>query len=295
MQVFNVERFLDDFDIPIFTEGKNCQPGWLNIQCPFCDDDSNHGGFEISTGHYNCWRCGWHSLDDIVGALTDSRKSIAQEIVDEYSERLPEKKEKKIIPKKEITLPAGCGKMESTHRKYLIRRRFDPDYLEATWQLMGTKQYGDYKFRIIAPIYRNGIMVSYQGRDITNRSDQRYKACSKPEEVIHHKNILYGSDYVRNERVIVCEGITDVWRLGKGTVATFGTQYTKKQIEEIYRLAKTVFILYDFDAQDKADRLSWELSLLGIEVERVFLDKVKDPGDLKSNEAEYIRKELLNY
>ena len=294
--IFNAKKFLEDFDIPCFTEGENCQHGWINVTCPFCEDPSCHGGFNLAEGYYNCWRCGGHFLDRTVMALADVKKSIAQEIIDDYSENIiDEKEEEVIVPAKMVTYPAGTGTLRKKHRRYLIKRHFDPDELESTWSLLGTREFGDYKNRIIAPIFHNNRVVSYQGRDITNTSPERYKACNRREEVIHHKKILYGSDFVQHSRMIVVEGITDAWRIGKGAVATFGTSYTKKQLGQMYELAKTIFILFDFDAQDKADELSYDLSLLGIDVERVFLESVKDPGSMKQKDASYLRQELLGY
>ena len=296
METFNVERFLDDYDIPKFTEGKNCQPGWINIQCPFCDDDSNHGGFNLGQGYYNCWKCGGHNLDLVVKELLGIRKGQAQDVVDEYSERIKKKKAKKKQAKaQEIILPPGCGKMDNRHIRYLKKRYFDPGQLEQDWNLMGTREYGSYKFRIIAPIYRQGRLVSYQGRDITDKQKLRYKACAIENEVIHHKHILYGSDYVLHRKGIVLEGITDVWRMGKGSVGTFGSTYTKQQIQEIYRIMDYAFILYDPDAEDKADKMSWDLSMLGVEVEKIILYNIKDPALLNQREAERIRLDLIGY
>ena len=80
-----------------------------------------------------------------------------------------------ILPKHtELTRP---------HKNYLIKRNFDPDELEFKWRLVSTGPVGPYKHRIIAPIYFNEKLVSYQGRDITDKAKLKYKACKRILEV----------------------------------------------------------------------------------------------------------------
>jgi len=50
---FDVEQFLYDYSVSYTTSGKNVSQGWIGVQCPFCDDHSSHGGFNINEGYYN--------------------------------------------------------------------------------------------------------------------------------------------------------------------------------------------------------------------------------------------------
>ena len=50
------------------------------------------------------------------------------------------------------------------------------------------------------------------------------------KSVVNYKDILYNMDRVQGEKVVVVEGITDVWRMGDGFVASFGTTLTSAQI-----------------------------------------------------------------
>jgi len=49
--------------------------------------------------------------------------------------------------------------------------------------------------------------------------------------------------------VIIVEGITDVWRLGDGAVATFTKNFTREQILLLKKKnIKEAFVFYDSDA-----------------------------------------------
>ena len=123
----------------------------------------------------------------------------------------------------------------------------------------------------------------------------RYKACSEDDEVIHHKHILYGIDYISDGKGIIVEGITDVWRLGYGAVATFGTSYTQEQVLLIREKFNAVYILYDADSEGRAVELGWKIDKFGsdaVVVETIELQK-GDIGEMPQDEAENLKRELL--
>jgi DNA primase len=199
-----------------------------------------------------------------------------------------------ILKKKPFSFPIGTRKITDRHKKYLINRNFDPEQIEKDWGILGTGSIGEYKFRIVIPIYFNGKIVSFQCRDITDRQVLRYKACEKEKEIIHHKNILYGLDHIQKSCIVV-EGITDVWRFGRGAVCTFGTGYTKNQLYLLSNYVEQVFIFFDTEdaAQQHADRLAWELSILHVQTEIITVPFIKDPAELKQKDADYLKKDLL--
>jgi DNA primase len=192
-------------------------------------------------------------------------------------------------------LPAGSGPLQSIHLNYLTRRGFaNPDQLAKQWGLRGTGPIGEYKFRIIAPIDYNGRMVSYQGRDVTGKSPLRYKACPKEKELMNHKHTLYGMDKATQESVIVVEGIVDVWKLGPGAVATYGTQFTWQQVTLLARRWKRRYIAFDADAQGQAMKLANTLSTLSGEVHLVqWPARWKDPGDTPEIKAIEVKNRLI--
>jgi len=300
--MFDVFSFLSEFSIQHINTGKNVSSGWIGINCPFCSDSGFHGGFNVRTGGFNCWKCGHHSLIEVISQLTFSNNPY--EIIKKHQSGVSEKKiffepikalRGAKSPKNfssKLSLPPESENLLSRHKSYLEKRNFDPEKLERFWKLKGTRNLGAYKFRIIAPIFYKEQLVSYQGRDITEKSPLRYKACKKINELVPHKHVLYGFDHIIRNTVIVVEGITDVWRLGYGAVATFGTSFTLKQVK-LLKEFKRVQVLFDSgkEAQIKAKKL---VSLLSPFTEVNLFEMEKgDPGSLSEKESMYVKKQLL--
>jgi len=292
--MFNAKKFLRDHNIYTDNTGKNASPGWTQINCPLCTDNLDHGGFNLKTGIYNCWKCGTHTTVEIIQALLKVSKQEAYTIAKHYySDKFLRRIEKKQITQraKEVILPGN--KLNEHHKNYLRSRNFNPHKLEKLYNLKGTDHTGDYSFRIICPIYLNNELVSFQGRDYTEKSKLRYKACQKVREVVEHKHTLYNIDNAVTETVIVTEGVTDVWRLGSNTTATFGTAFTQEQAALLLKF-KRIFILYDpeDEAQEQADKLCKLLARNTKTIENIILNG-SDPGDLTDEEANYIKKQLM--
>jgi DNA primase len=195
-------------------------------------------------------------------------------------------------------LPSGTESMDERHRNYLIKRKFDPEKLEAEWGLLGTGPISlldgiNFKHRIIAPINWNGQQVSFQARDFTNRSDLRYITCPKVREIIHHKHILYGKQEEWGNVGICVEGITDVWRFGPKAFATFGIEYTRQQMILMANTFKKVWIAFDDDPQavKQAKKLAGQLCFCGILAEVVSI--IGDPGSMDQKEANQLVKDLI--
>jgi DNA primase len=184
------------------------------------------------------------------------------------------------------------------HQRYLLDRQFDPFKIEQEWGIKGTNHIDPYyKFRIIAPIWFNNQIVSYQARDITGQQNPPYRACRPEDEVMSHKDVLYGNDFARGTSIVVVEGITDAWRLGAGAVATFGVKWTVAQAMKIVQHPywNKVFILYDPDDAGQAGGVALFHFLRGFmdNVELLEMSGFSDPGSMPDSEARYLmRKEL---
>ena len=299
-----VEQLFKDLRIEYITEGnKHCTEGWLNVHCPFCKGSQNYyRGFHMETGACNCWRCGPRSLDKTIAKLLGTSEEYAKEVKLKYggkgkrkTKRRSNKKQKVNDNIKEVKLPTGTRPLTKKHKDYLKNRGFDPEDLENKWALQGTRNVGLYKNRIIAPITYKGELVSYQGRDITDSQDLRYKACPRNEEKILHQEILYGYDIADKKTAIVVEGIADAWRMGPGTVATFGLGCSHGQFKMLLEFER-LFIMRDFEdpqAQMEAQKLATSLDTMNKEVEIITVEGFSDPGSLPDEEVTHIRRELL--
>jgi hypothetical protein len=303
--MFDVIKFLKEYGINNRARGANCSPGFVNINCPFCKqgDNNYHGGFQIEKGYYTCWKCGWHPISEVIIAILKCTEREAINLYKKYSDKQSYKAIQTIKKESEYNninyaKMIDCRSFKSTFNEiylnYLKHRNFDPYKVIKQFNLLSGGLVGDYKFRIIAPIYFKNELVSFQGRDITDKQKLRYKACRKKDEIIFHKRTLYNLDNCNDNKVIVCEGITDVWRLGDNTCCTFGVQFSTSQVLLLAEKFKKVFILYDPDPAGKKQGkiLSMQLAGLGLDVEIIAISD-SDPGSMSDTNALLLKKDLF--
>jgi DNA primase len=289
MANYDMEKLFEDYGIDFSVEGKNTSPDFLQTQCIFCDDSTNHLGVHRLGTHTSCWKCGRHTTKDFVKKVCKTDYPLT--ILKNY--RVFEEQ----IKKEEIERPTiievpGTKKYLKIHRKYLRDRNFDIDYLTDKYDLRFTDHLGSYIFRIIFPIYFNGKIISFQGRDITGKQELRYKACPKKNEIIYHKDILYNIDNCKDDKIIVVEGIFDCIRLGDNCACTFGTGFTENQVKMLKKYKK-VYILYDNEetAYKKGLDLGLRLSAFNVKCETIKIN-VDDPAEMTEEEVKKLKKEL---
>lgn len=296
MKSFQIIKFLQQYNIDYLTEGHSrCTRGWVQLKhCPFCGADDYHLGINIQEGWGNCWKCRGKNIIQVIQKILKCNWSEAYQIHSQYEGRTKKHQLWTKSFKSETQWPIDCHALQKKHKQYLISRKYDPNWLEKTYDLKGTGHMGSYKFKIIAPIYKNGKMISFQGRDITNKNPLRYKTCSQDKETEDHKKNLYAIDLVPRNNVVVVEGITECWRLGPGSVATFGIGYTDSQVQLLTRHFKNIFILFDNShiAQKSATKLGWVISCCGIHVEILNIEDLSDPAEMKQEDANYLIKHL---
>lgn len=286
----NLIEFFEQHNIPFRTHGEHhhCREGWVNVDCPFCGKDTNrwHMGFNLSHNYVNCWRCGSHRLGDTLAELTGIplRRILGQIEGIQTTHRKERKHAGKFKP------PKGVSDLMLVHREYLKKRGFNSYELERLWGIKGIGLTSQLSWRIYIPIHLHGIEVSWTTRAV-GRADNRYIAAKPEQESISRKELLYGWDYVRHS-VIVCEGPTDVWRIGPGAVATMSTQFTPQQVALLAKIPRRV-ICFDNEvpAQRRARSLISELIVFPGETVNVVLD-ADDPGSAEDDEVRALREFL---
>ena len=284
-----------DYGIATATQGeKTCSPGWINLQCCWCDDGGKHLGWNIHGSYFNCWRCGGHRTDDTIVELLNIAEHEAVVVLHRYNLRPGAViEERRLIVRPDECIVPGSSPLGLIHEAYLMKRGYDSDHLQQLWQLRGTGYavQGTNKFRIMCPIYYDGRVVSWQGRDITGRSPLRWKSCAKELEVRDHKHCLGGEQLVPGDAVAIVEGFTDAWRLGPGAVCTFGTDYLIQQVSLLRHYKRRFHVLDSADkdpnAQAQADKLANMCSAFPGEDIIAELD-TGDPGDMPQTEANYL-------
>jgi hypothetical protein len=299
-------ELFQDYHVQYWTSGKNVQAGWVNVRCPFCHDTSNHLGFNLNREYFNCWKCGKKPMKSALSRVLAVPESKVIPILRQYDYQghsTTRKAEPAQIGSRKFKLPIGTGPIEAPHKRYLRKRGFDPNQIAEDWGILGTGPNGlldgiSYKYRIIVPIIWDGRIVSFQARDYTNRQMIRYRTCSKEREIIHHKHILYGNQEKWNPEFGICvEGVTDVWRMGPESFATFGTEYKPQQVRQM-KFFKRIVVLFDYEdmAQARAERLVSTLRSLRIEAWSAnipdLIQRKTDPGGLINLEAQLIIRKL---
>lgn len=296
---FDSQRFCLAFGIH-YTMVDSGRGGWLNINCPFCagGDDKYKLGINPK-GYSNCWRCGPHDLEALVCKLLGINRRRAKEVLAEFEGTGVFLPASALVAPEKVTPPGT--RLGASHKAYLAGRGFDPDWLELEYGLLGTepREMWEGKFfggRIIIPIHdRLGRLVSFQGRDITGESQLRYKGCPIELSPVHYKRTLYGHGQTRPDMVVVVEGIFGQWRLGRGSVATYGTDITRHQLRLLSEWPRILFA-YDSEpeAQRKAEKHAKELVAMGREAEVIDLElgPDRDIGDLSAEEVAPIRAAL---
>ena len=128
-----------------------------------------------------------------------------------------------------------------------------------------------FRARVMFPIFdENGNAVAFGGRILPGVTDQAKYKNSTETPVYTKSRTLYGLnwakvDAVRADRLVVCEGYTDVigfQRSGVSTaVATCGTALTEDHVRLMKRYARNVVLAFDADSagQGAAEKFyAWE-------------------------------------
>lgn len=281
-----------ELDIPCTTEGnEHCRPGWVQVDCPFCERDSRryHLGIPLYNGVVgNCYRCGPHPITSILVEYSGLSYTKIKELL---SNLLPEGPVRPVKKRGKLILPKGIQELLPAHIKYLRNRGFEniPE-LQSIWDIKGIGIGAELNWCLFIPIKYDGETVSWTTRSLSN-TGLRYKHASTEQESMGKKELLYGEDYVRHT-IIICEGPIDVWKIGPGAVATMGMAYSKEQILRMIRYPiRAVCFDNEPEAQKRAEELTDTLSIYPGDTFNIRLDS-KDPGSATEKELKRIRKLL---
>jgi DNA primase len=176
-------------------------------------------------------------------------------------------------------------KPSSLPRVYLTGRGFDVEELATIWSLgyCYRSSYRQMENRIYIPIVQDGELVGWQGRwpGATNRQcGEIPRYYTMPG--LQKSKILYNMDSARGEPlVVICEGCSDVWRVGAAGVALLGKTASREQLRLLTTIwaGKTAVILLDADAATEARELFQRLRpFFGRRLVLAMLPEGLDPG-----------------
>lgn len=214
----------------------------------------------------------------------------------------------------ELKLPASYQlPIEGKNLMYLKNRNISIDiskyfnlrYCEKGWfkyMQDGGERFMNFDSRILIPIFDlDGILVSFQGRDITGEHPKKY--LFPPGFAVTGKHLFNGHNVVATNRVVVGEGVFDVMALKIALdeeqdlrdvipIGTFGKHLSEDQIVQFGELKnrgiEEVTFIWDGEvgAIDSAIEAGTQLkSRYGLTVKVGILPKGKDPNEVSTLEV----------
>lgn len=292
----DVIKILDECKIAYSRSGKNIGRGWVGIRsCPFCGDKNYHMGIHKKTANVHCWKCktkGW-IYDYLMEEFKCDRRK-AREICKPYMSDRVGFSEELLTKVTRTKLPEEASKnFPKCHIKYLNSRGFSYETIQR-FDLYSIFMESKYSYRIVIPIKYDDTLVAFTTRAISKVMEPRYLHSPNDISVIPVKQTVYNIDMM-TDHVIICEGPTDVWKMGTSCIATFGVEFTNRQLNMIRKKGvKKATILYDpgKGGTRSGKELNTALDFIGIESE-IYTLKDKDPGELSETEVQDIRKEIF--
>jgi DNA primase len=145
-----------------------------------------------------------------------------------------------------------------------------------------------------------GRVIGYSARKLQEEDPLQAKYVNSPEgDLFHKSSVLYGLHLARQaiakeERAIVVEGNTDAIALRQAglqpVVASMGTALTERQLVELRRLTRRIYLCFDADAAGQAATLrGMELAASqGLDVKVVPLAPGLDPADAAESFGELL-------
>jgi hypothetical protein len=287
----DLKQVASQLGLRYLTEGDvHCSPGWLQFQCPYCQDRKYHLGYNLGQGYFHCWACGGRPLFQTLALLLHLPEQAVREVCKAYlkpdGNRL---KTAQVAPGSTISLPPNTVPLEEPHKRYLLSRGFDLGELIKVWNVQGTSWWGPFTWRILIPIYFGGRLISYTLRAIDKEDNPKYWTHRKGSTST--REVLFGWDLLKAKKAVVVEGPFDAMRLGPGAVATLGLGFSKEQVN-LLGMLDSLFIIFDAErgAYQRAKKMGRKLAGI-VETEIIQLDK-GDPADLEQKQADNIMDEL---
>lgn len=292
------QRILIDFErmfamenISIARPGqRHYHHGWMSLPCPFChgSEAGNHLGYSPKYNVFTCWRCGRHTVGEVLSLLLGkSKREAVQYALERYpADSFAALKKKELDGRPHELELIGSRIPDEAHIQYLAGRHIDVDWLVDRYDARFTKEHETHSWRVILPIWHINKYVSYVGRDVTGKASHRYLTCFPKNEVYDIKLCLFGMQRAIGDTAIVVEGSFDALRIGEGAIATLGSSWKNEQARLIGTRFKRSYILFDAekDASIRARKLAQACMMFnnGHKSSIITLsgEQGKDPGEL---------------
>lgn len=293
------DKILQHFRVPFTERHPSISKACYGVDCPFCGDNNKHLGVFKENGNYSCFKCGAKgSLFKLLQTLKGISYKEYCEISGKTFSNLNKPKDEldKIFNrKKEIIMESkpldflglistNLGRLPNSIKgqidRFVIERRLTHRILESYCCFYGASGY--FTGRLVIPIFsfkdsKWQKIVGLVGRDLTNTSKSKYKF---NEGFKKSEYLYFAKKPVKNEIIVLVEGIFDVWAVyittGLNSTATFGSNISKKQIRLLNDITNKIIYLADSDV-DYSKIMRRKASLEGSS--RVICNRCPDKTD----------------
>ncbi len=318
------EKFCNSQHIEYQKTAASESRGYINIHCPYCGDadQGHHLGLHRS-GSYVCYRdkvghrgknprylimrllgCSFDMADSYVSEdiveLSDFDEAVAQFLSEPTEETRTLQLPNTFRPLRDNR---GRAKM---YWEYLVEDRGFPEgkmkSLVKRYNLLYCDK-GEWRGRIILPVYLQGELVSWTGRTVYETEELRYKTLSHrkvdstgSQALVNIRHVLYNFDNaVRRTRKVgvIVEGPLDSINVdffghkkGITSVSAFGTGISPEQIEWLTTLGDNCDKLVSCgDRNAEGNVLDIMSSTVDLGIGNVDLpDEADDPAELSAHE-----------
>ena len=230
-------KILEYYKIEYSVGGKNVSSNrCVGVRCPFCGDKGFHGGiFVDGANNFTCWKCKtnvsmYKFVNENVHVSYDDYERVTRTSRFNRSTAKPLKTvSAPVFVPKHVDFPPAyvaitTGAIPELVKAFLFSRKYTVN--DCIKYRAGYCMYGKYAHRFIVPVFYDGMLVAFQGRDMTGKASFKYRSS---EIALNPLNMfLYAYDDCGDSTILV-EGVFDQWRLGDGVVATFGASLTARQ------------------------------------------------------------------
>jgi len=242
-----------------FGEGHEYKNGQFRVDCisPDCDDHSQNLEINVDQGIFHCWKCGYSGrvrklFRDMLGKEIDVEEEfISAESLRKFTLDFGDKKEEssKIFPGLPSEFkPLWEPNLSLTGQQALryVLTRMTMEDIER--YRVGYCGLGEYKGRVIVPVFEKGKVIYFIGRAIS-KGPPPYKNSKFPRAEI----IFNYEKAIETRRGGLVEGVFDAIRIGDGPVAGIAALGTSITEEQIYKLndIPDLTIMLDNDAKLK--------------------------------------------
>lgn len=299
----------------------------LNIkECPVCGNSNWKVYLNQDTGLGNCFHgdceakfSKWTFIKAGIGGNSLSNKNVVDHlkaVAQEQGWRPKVKSEIAQVQLGDLKLPKGYSlPIKGKNLKYLSDRRlsietckeFDLKFCQKGWFAYigptGEKQYQNYSMRVIIPVKDlDGNLVSFQGRDITNKAEKKYlfpPGFASTGTYLFNGHNAYGCvDVVMGEGAFDAMAIyqaflTDSSLKNVGVIASFGKHLSsggvESQMNELLKLKEagltSITIMWDGEAQAILDAIEAALMIhsFGLTAKLAILPEGCDPNEVSEN------------